>query len=249
MRATSHEPRITNHEPRITNREPRTTNREPVVQHRHIPFAATPEAHHVGLGGAAHGHEAMRLLREVRQHVREVEHPESRIFARHMEVREVMDGGYRRDRIPRAHAPVGGADHEPVELAAPPADPERQEEQVPQHAQHRPARPSGGVDDSRHGRASVPASRRVEDAPPYRCRLVGRGLRTRRLAQERELVSLRQQRSHDLPDVHRDAAFAAVVRNAGDEKLHGCAVRFGSRGVRSARPPQWVRSQTRGSPS
>ena len=106
-------------------------SRQAVVEHCHVVGAAVPELHHVGLRGAADGDEALRPLREIRQDVRKIEHPHRRILARHVEVRKVVHRRRCRQRIPSAHAPVRGADHEAVEVAPMAANPERQAAEVP----------------------------------------------------------------------------------------------------------------------
>ena len=151
-----------------------------------------PELHHVRLRGAADGHEPVRFLREVRQHARKIEHPQTRIFAWHVEVGEVVDGCDGRQRVERADAPVGGAYHETVEPAAVSAYPERQHEKMPQHRKNGAARPTRRAD------VAVFA----------------------RFAEQRKLVALRTQPAHDLPRVHGDAALSTVIRNAGNQKSH-----------------------------
>ena len=95
---------------------------------------------------AADGDEPLGLLRVVRQYVREVEHPQPRVLARYVEVREVVYRRRCRERIPGADAAVGGADDEPVELAAMPPYPERQHEEMPEHRERGAARPAGRED-------------------------------------------------------------------------------------------------------
>ena len=128
----------------LTSRVQRLTSTQTIVQHRHVIFAAVPELHHVGLGRAAHRDEVLRLLRVVGEDMREVEHPEARVLAGDVEIREVMHRRRRRQRVERADAAVGGADEEAVEVAAVPADPERQHEEVPEHRQRRTPRPARG---------------------------------------------------------------------------------------------------------
>ena len=176
--------------------------RQPVVEHRNLIFAAVPVLHHVRLGGGAHRDKMLRLLRIVRQDVREVEHPQARVLAGNVEIREIVHRRRGRKRIERAHAPVRRADDEAVELAAVAADPERQHQEVPQHRQRRPPRPAGRKNDSRNPRTAGKTR-----AFPW-------------LAQKRQFVSLRGKGGDDLPDIDRDAALAAVVGHAGNEQSH-----------------------------
>ena len=118
----------------------------PIVQHRHLLVAAMPKAHHVGLGGAADGHEVLRALREERQDMRQIEHSEARILAGNVEVREIVYGRRRGQRVPRAHASVRRADDESVEFLLVPCYPERQHEEVPKHAENGTASPARGGD-------------------------------------------------------------------------------------------------------
>ena len=95
-----------------------------------------PELHHVGLCGSAYRYETLRPLCEERQDMRQVEHARPRILPRYVEVRKVMHRRSRRQRIPRADAPVCRAYDEPVELAPMAPYPERQHEEVPEHRKH-----------------------------------------------------------------------------------------------------------------
>jgi hypothetical protein len=63
-----------------------------------------------------------------------------------VEVREVVDGSSRLDRIPRADAAIRGADDESIEVAAMTPDPERQDEKMPQHREDGTPRPARGED-------------------------------------------------------------------------------------------------------
>ena len=118
--------------------------RQPIVQHRHVLFAAVPVLHHVGLRRLAHGDEVLRPLREERQDVREVEHPKARVLPGDVEVREVVDGSGRLDRIPRADPSVCRADDESVELLPVSPQPERKDEKMPQHREDGAPRPARG---------------------------------------------------------------------------------------------------------
>ena len=105
-----------------------------------------PVFHHVGFCRAAYGDEMLCALGEEGEYVGEVEHPKARILAGDVEVRKIVHGRGRRQRIPRAHTPVGGADDEAIEFALVPPDPKRQHEQVPEHGEHRTSRPTRGGD-------------------------------------------------------------------------------------------------------
>ena len=115
--------------------------RQPIVQHRHVLFAAVPELNHVDLGRLAYRDKTLRLLRIVREHMRKVEHPETGILAGNVEVCEIVYRCRRRQRIPRAHAPVCRTYDEAVEFVSMTTNPERQHKKMPHHRKHWPPCP------------------------------------------------------------------------------------------------------------
>ena len=178
---------------------------QPVVENCYGGFAAVPILHHVGLGCTAHGDKMLRPLRKERQHVREIEHPQPRILAGDVEVGKVVHRRRGRQRIPCADTSVCRTYHEAVEVAPVPPDPERQHKDVPQHRECRAARPARSWNHIRHSAAGRRTAN-VDSLP--------------RLHQQRKLMPLARQFSHNLAHVNGNAAFASIIRDAGDKDSH-----------------------------
>ena len=171
--------------------------REPIVDDGDLLRRHLPELHEVRRRRPRDRHQAVHLLRVMRQHARDVEHPERVVLLRHVIRREVVDDPDRRQRTAPQGAAVRRKHEQRVEVARP--DPSRQDEEMPEHREDGAARAARRLDRTKAG----------EEA---------RG--DARLRDERERVALRRERTDDVPRVLRKPRPAAVEGDDVHEQPH-----------------------------